>query len=239
MSSMTENATLKEEQPLKSMRIDSLAKQLEEGQIVQVEVGQCLELSHLLPQDFIAVTAAASAIEQWQFLTSVMRRYSLELEAQGSIHIEEFSLSARTWKMRPGDSGSFTLKARPSAMTLPLEKLVSFLIKLPQAHGFTLLPHQDLIIEGIPARALQNYFDLSQKKLELAAKEKDQDALFIQNCSILQEKNLALKIFGLGAKSVDRAIDMNKEAMMFRPIAKEVGEKAALVAVLISQGTTS
>jgi len=167
--------------------------------------------------DFLSLVEEPEATERLKIFVEIMKRFSLELSFEGSVALGPFNLPDHSWNVTAGQNGFLRILAKPLTVRKSIGEIVSFLSKLPIGQALVLKPYQELFIEEIPSDAMFNYYQKCQQENDPVLREKGQDEMFMAGSSALKEKSLALKVYGLNAKQVDRAIDAGAGGILFKP----------------------
>lgn len=228
------------QEPSKEIRLSclQLAEKLMQEESVELRGDDTLVIHQIDSSDLLSAVEEVEAVKRVGILVNIMRRFNLEVRLEGSLNLGPLVLADHSWSFKPGESGFFRLSAKPTAVRKSLFELVSFLTKLPVGQALVLKPFQELFLEEIPTSDLVNYYQFCQEEKDVTAHEKKQDELFTQNCSLLTEKNLTLKIYGLNAKQLDRHIDTNIGGIFFKPTTSIEHTHPRIVAVLLENKNT-
>ena len=211
-----------------------LALHLSAGGSFSVNSEEGLILTNMDTADFIDAALAKDPQSKMEVFVKMLSRFSLGLKIEGSISIGQQSLSDHSWVFLAGESGSFTISlAQPPMLRRSISDMVSFLSLLPQGQGFVLKGGQDFLLEGLTPESMLAYYETCISHEDATLREKAQDVLFEQNCPLLQEKGMSLKIFGANAQQVDRHIDAKAGGIFFHTVAKDIKPMTALVFALV------
>lgn len=211
-----------------------LADLLTQNQTFELQAGKRLVIHGIDPNDFLNAVTASDHTKRLQVLQFILSRYSLDIAFEGSITLGEFNISEFSWNLSAGASGSLRILSKPSVLRRSIGEIVAFLNMLPVGQAFILSPRQDLLLSGLSSDAMLDYYQFCQEHQDGKAREKEQDALFKKACSMLDLKGLHLKVYGLNAAQVDRAIDVNAGGILFRAVGSEEKTSPALVLALLS-----
>jgi hypothetical protein len=216
-----------------------LAELLAQNPNYELSSGKKLVIHNMDVNDFLSAIAASDQPKRLQVLQFMMARYSLDINLEGSIVLGEFNIVDHSWTILPGTSGSLRILSKPAMVRRTVADVVSFLNMLPVGQALVLKPRQDLLIAGLSSDAMLDYYQFCQENQDAKVREKGQDEMFAKNCQTLVLKGLSLKIYGLNAAQVDRAIDVNAGGIVFRAIANEEFPAPCLVIALLPVEKTS
>lgn len=214
-----------------------LAATLSEGNTVELDAEKTLVIYQIDSGDFITAVEEIEPKTRLGVLVDLMRRFSLELNLEGSIDLGSFNLADHSWSFKAGKTGTLKISAKPTTVRKSLSEMVTFLTKIPVGQALVLKPYQELFLEDLLASDLVDYYEYCQNETDGKKREKEQDALFIKNSPILQDKGLTLKVYGLNAQQIDRSIDTGAGGLLFRPVAGEELKHPRVVVGLLGENT--
>lgn len=228
---------LEEATPAAEIRytLPEFAAALSKGDALEINEEKPLVLYQIDSSDFISAVEEIEPKNRLNVLIEFMRRFSLELNLEGSIDLGSFNLADHSWTLKTGNTGNLRITAKPTAVRKSLADVVTFLTKIPVGQALVLKPFQELFLEDILASDLVNYYDFCQNETDGKKREKEQDALFIKNSPLLKDKNLTLKVYGLNAHQIDRTIDTNAGGLLFRPVPGEELKHPRIVVGLLGE----
>src|SRR3990167_7364140 len=176
-----------------------LATTLMRDSKIELSEGQSLIIHQIDTNDFMSAVEELEPGRRLAVFVEIMRRFALEVGFEGSLTLGAFNLADHSWTLTSGNSRFVRITAQPITLRKPIIEIVSFLSKLPLGQALALKPFQKLFIEDLSADRLLDYYQSCQGDNNLAAQEQKQDELFMASCPMLTEKNLSLRIYGLGA----------------------------------------
>jgi hypothetical protein len=194
-----------------------------------------LILKDMDPSDFIDATIAPTPSERLKMLLNMMGRYGLELHLEGSIHLGDFSIADRSWRIETTRSSHLSIKVKPAACNRLIDDLVNFLQLLPQGQAYVLKPCQDLFLGGLSSESLIEYYNLCQQSEDPMHRDVQQQHLFEKNSQILTVKGLSLKIFGIHAQQLERMIDVKRQGVIFKAVAKDEKIQPSIIIALVKK----
>jgi hypothetical protein len=236
----------KVEKEMTAIREESLQKQevrktfLELVQILsredsfEISGNQMLVIEDMNVLDFIDASSSLDLTTRLDALGKAFNKFGLDLILEGSIGLGEFNIADYSWNILPGTSGKLIMKARPATLRKNITEIVNFLKLLPSGQGFVLKSGQDLLIQGLSKESMMDYYESCKDDDSVEKKDKGQDELFANNCSVLKENNLLLKIYGLDASQVDRTIDVVSGGIRYSAKPTDESKKASIVMVVFA-----
>lgn len=233
MSEVTKPETVTGEQV--RFTAQQLAETLLKEGFLQIQPEQTLIVQQIELSDFLSLVEEVDVTKKLTMFSEILKRFSVEIGWEGSMEIGAFNLPDQSWSFKPGASGFLRLHAKPALMKKSLKEIVSFLLKLPEGQALLLKPRQNLFLEGISADAMLDYYQHCQDESDPVAREKGQDEMFSSSHSLLAEKNMTLKVYGLNAKQVDRTIDAGSGGMLFTPVGSDELKEPAIVVGLVKK----
>ncbi len=193
-----------------------LAEMLNKNPEFQLQSGKKLIIQNIDTNDFLSAISAPDQTRRLQVFLKIMNKLSLDIILEGSIHLGEFNIGNHSWTLSPGESGFLKISSKPTVVVKSITEMVSFLSLIELGNGFPLKARQDLLLTGLSADAMLDYYNLCKETENGGSREKGQDILFQKACELLRLKNLNLKIYGLNAAQVDRNIDTNVGGILFK-----------------------
>lgn len=236
-TNQNDSTTTMEESSIQELRMTwpQLAETLSQKGKLVLDPNQPLVIHQIELADFVALVEEEKAEKKAALFADMLRRLSLEIAFEGSIALGPFNLAEQSFTLTAHPGSFLRILARPQPFKKSVTELVSFLSKLPVGHALVLKPNQDLFLQGLSADAMFSYYQCCQDETDVQAREKGQDKMFADSCSLLEEKGLQLKVYGLNVQQVDRAINAAEGGVLFRPVGNEELQEPRVVLGLIAK----
>jgi hypothetical protein len=213
----SKNQALEEVTPSTELRysLPEFASTLSSEGVVELDTEKTLVLHQIDSSDFITAVEELEPKNRLGVLVQLMRRFSLEVNLEGSIDLGAFNLADHSWTLKAGNTGKLRITAKPTTVRKSLSDIIAFLTKIPVGQALVLKPFQELFLEDILASDLVDYYEYCQNEKDGKKREKEQDSLFIKNSPLL-------------------SIDTGAGGLLFRPVAGEELKHPRVVVGLLS-----
>ena len=213
--------------------IFELAQKLSNGEKLQLAQGESVHITHLDMTDFLAIANEDDLQKKLSVLQMILNRFNVALVLQGGIVIGGLNLDDRSWTLSAAENQNLEISGASLPLKLTVTDLVKFLKKLPLGQGIAFKANQDVILTGLSEQAVMNYFEFSQNVTDVKVLETAQDQFFAENCHLLRDEKLSLKLFALDAAQLNREVNPAFGMIAFKPVASDEFKQPKIAVALV------